>query len=226
MNTLILRQQEKDANDNYVGIIQCRANIEANFITLARLLTENLENAYWKMLGHDSFESFIASPEIGFSRSKVYGLIQIYRLYVKQLNVSSSDLVEVGTTNLLLIAPVVERDKDGWIAKAKTLSKSDLKAELGTGGGPPTKPPIASPKNICPPSPDSCCNCGSKEWEKHHFPITRGAGGEEVEDWWIPLCRKCHQEYHNGPKEWTWVNRRNWARYLYGKAVKVLADGK
>jgi len=111
---------------------------------------------------------------------------------------------------LLMIAPYVEKDRE-WLNKAKALSKSDLRLEInGVSGRETISPPSKSP---APPSSKSCVACGNDKVDRHHFPVSRGASCPD--EWWIPLCRACHTEYHNAPKEWTWTYRRKWAGYLY-----------
>ena len=206
------------AQQNLEDLLQARYNISANFLVLARLLKDNRDNALWKILGYDSFEALLGSPELGFRRSKAYSLIRLYELYIQKLCVPERDIVEIGNAKLTLISSVVESDVDSWLSKAKSLSKSDLLISLAEAAGKPLP-------RLSPPSPPSqpsscCCVCGATEWEKSHFPITRGAGGQEVEDWWIPMCRVCHSEFHNDPKEWCWTYKRKWAKYLYGARGK------
>ena len=207
-------EQGAIAHKNLEGILAAKYNVVANYLVLGLLFKENRDEGLFKLLGYDSFEDFIASPEVGFSRSKAYGLIRIRELYKEKLGIDDKTLLEIGNAKLALIAPVVESDKEGWLEKARHLSKSDLRIEMGQGPG--------ENKHISPPIPASalppeapCAICGEKPTEKSHVPITRGAGGEEVEDWWIPSCRRCHEEYHQDPKEWVWKNRKNWARWFY-----------
>jgi len=197
------------AHYNYEQTLQCRHNLQANFLVLGRLLKESRDESLWKFLGHDNFESYLGTPELGFKRSTAYGLIRLVELYIDKLNVPADRLVSIGTAKLQKVAGVVERNVGEWLDKAESMSKSDLDEELGRG------PDInkSSPKSFSPPSgPRPCCVCG-KEGEKHHFPVTRGAGAPEHH--WIPLCRECHSAYHQAPKDWTWTYKRQWAKYLY-----------
>ena len=215
-STAIIKADE--AHKNYEQTVACRANLQANFLVLGRLLKENRDSSLYKFLGHDTFEEYLGAPELGFKRSTAYNLIKLIELYSVKLGVPDNRLVAVGTTKLGKIAGVVESDVDGWLDKAEHLSKSSLDDEIGRGPG--SNSPHVSPGNLSssPPVPalNTCVN-GCGEGEKSHFPISRGAGGEEVEDWWIPMCRKCHTEYHRDPKGWMWTYKRNWARYFYSR---------
>jgi len=126
----------------------------------------------------------------------------------------------------------VEKDKEGWLDKAKHLSKSDLRLEID-GQGPgvnlsPLSPPPPTPAPLPgePPQPrmspdryltivkhSPCINCGrSDNTVMAHFPRTR----VRCEQPWhvIPLCPVCHAE-QEGSMEWCWKYRSNWARWFY-----------
>jgi len=211
--------QANKAHEDHEAIIQAKMNVAANYLMLGKLFREVRDLSLYKFLGYDDFNDYIGSPEVAFSRSKVYGLIQIHDLYVERLRVSQRDLLEVGNAKLLMLAPILEKDsgnKDEWIGKAKALSKSDLAIEIkGQAAGDPKGPLSSGQPPQPPPSarPNACCVCGASEWEKNHFPVSRGAGCPE--HWWIPLCRTCHTAYHANPSAWTWEWRRKWAEYLY-----------
>ena len=213
-------EQSAIAHKNYEDLLTAKMGELANTFVIAKLLYENHEGGFWKVLGHDSFESFLAQPELKIKQSKAYNLIGIYKLYCQELCVPADRLLKAGTSNLVRLMrkdaiDLVRGDKEEWISKAESLSKSDFADEIAEAvGSTPLSPPASRPR---PSSPEHwvCVTCGSSECERHHFPVTRGAGGKEVEDWWIPLCRKCHTEYHLKPKDWTWDNKRAWAKYYY-----------
>ena len=210
---LSIIEQSAIAEDNRDRILACRANIQANFLVLAKLLKDNRDKSLWKLLHHDSFEEFLGDPALGFSRSRAYGLIQLYEKFVEKLGIPAADIIEIGNSKLLMIAGRVDENVEEWIAKAKHLSKSDLRLEID-GQGPGDKPKLSPPR--APVPAHSLCINGCGPGEKSHFPITRGAGGKEVEEWWVPMCRECHSMFHAKPKEFTWTHKRAWAKYMYG----------
>jgi len=201
------------AHHNYEQTVQCRANLQANFLVLARLLKDNRDEGMFKLLGHDSFDSYLGSPELGFKRSTAYGLIHLVELYVDKLNVPADKLIAIGTSKLTKIASVVESNVSDWLDKAEHYSKSDLDEQISGRGVVLKNKSLPSSLSSSPSPALTCCVCGAAEWEKSHFPSSRGAGTPEHH--WIPLCRKCHSEFHQGPKDWTWTYKRQWAKYLY-----------
>lgn len=216
--------QASKAHDNYQAILQCRYNIAANFLTLGRLFKENRDLSFYKLLGHDSFEDFLG--DVSFSRAKVYGLIQVYELYVEKLGVPERDILEVGTSKLLMLASVVESAPEDWIAKGKALSKSDLRVEItgqAAGDKPLSPPPSPSARPVQPAMTPAdyirlveaspCCVCGRSPATKAHYPRTR----VRCDQPWhvIPLCGACHREQEDGGMEWCWQNRQAWGGWFY-----------
>ena len=201
-------------------IITVKNDIETNSFILAKLLCEMRDFRLWEFLDCDSMEEFLGMPEIGLRRSTVYGLMKLYDCYIAKLQIPEDLLSEVGTTKLLIMTPVIEKEGDKekiyeWIGNAKVWSKSDLREQVAAATGATLlKPPKQLPPAVAT-SLESCCVCGREPTDKHHFPITRGAGCPE--NWAIPLCRQCHSEYHANPKDWLWDNRRKWAANLYGR---------
>lgn len=214
-NTIVKVESDR-AYMFYVEIQARKAEVAKNFLELGRLFKLVKEKKYYKLLEHDTFESFLGSPEISFQRSTVYNLIHIYELYVEKLNISTEFLAMIGHGKLQVIASVVQKDPEDWIYKAKELSKSDLISEVKASRGVPDE--IPQPKINAVPGLDftsyldfakaqPCLACGAVEVDPAHFPKTRGAGAPD--DWVIPLCRKCHRLQEDGGKDWLWENRAN-----------------
>ena len=203
-------------------IITVKNDIETNSFILAKLLCEMRDFRLWEFLDCDSMEEFLGMPEIGLRRSTVYGLMKLYDCYIAKLQIPEDLLSEVGTTKLLIMTPVIEKEGDKekiyeWIGNAKIWSKSDLREQVAAATGATLLKP---PKQLSPAvatSLECCCICEKKELEKSHFPVSRGAHGAEVEDWWIPMCRDCHNEWHQDEKEFMWTYRYKWGKYLFGR---------
>ena len=218
------------AHHNYEQTVQCRANLQANFLVLARLLKDNRDEGMFKFLGHDSFDSYLGSPELGFKRSTAYGLIHLVELYVDKLNVPADKLIAIGTSKLTKIASVVESNVSDWLDKAEHYSKSDLDEQISGRGvvlknkslpsslSSSSSPALISPKQYLERVKSSpCCVCGNEPSTQAHFPRTK----VRCEKPWmvIPLCGKCHREQEDGGMAWCWENRQRWARWFYNNIV-------
>lgn len=219
------------AHENREALVRIRLESGKLGFALARLLKENRDKSYYKLLGYDSFEEFLADPDISMRRSTVYNYIRIYELFVERLKLDEAMLAEIGTRRLQLVSPVVENDPKEWMSKARELSRSDLAEEVriakGEGGGenklaPPNIPPIPHAPLI-PLSvyldrlkSEPCLVCGKRPVDPAHFPRTKAAGGKPHEV--IPLCRECHGKLHNeGVDSWLYDNKQKVFEWFYSK---------
>lgn len=225
----------KAAHENYERIKVLKAKAAETFIELGWALKVARDEKHFKVLGYDTFEAFLGDPDISFSRAWVFGLIRVYEVYIERLKRPEDELVTISPSKLLEVAretssgqPLVETNVDEWMGMAKALSSSDLKEEVNTALGKvkvekgdepkadlPIDPTCAGTDYVTFAKGHPCIVCGAKEVDLHHFPITKGAGGEHVRDWVIPLCRTCHTEYHENPKDWTWKWRGKWGAYFF-----------
>jgi len=216
-------------------IVACKMNIEANFIHLAKLLKRVRDEKLYLSLDHKTWESYLGDPDIAIGRSTAYKLIAAWELWVEKLSVPEPALLDIGSKRLGYIAPVVSNDVEGWLSKARSLSLSDLLMEVRSFRGLSSLPPYAPSAQINPGIADllkyksyieyvkdrPCMVCNAPKVEPHHWPVTRGAGGNEVEEWAIPLCRDCHNEAHRNPIKFTHDYAHKWARYFYGIILKI-----
>lgn len=121
----------QQAHKNFEKVVILVRDISRRWIIVGQLLWENRDNEYWKALGHESFNSFLAMPELGLSQSTLYRFIHLYELYCLRLGFLPEDLNDVSYERLYLIKNKIQsKDKDDWLVKAKTLSQNDLLAEI------------------------------------------------------------------------------------------------
>jgi len=218
------------------AIHQCNLNVRANFLKMAQLLVQMREEKLYRALDFDTFESYLGSLGAEGNRSWLYKLIRSYELFSEKLQIPNSRLIEIGPSKLDVIAPVVTAENQAeWLDKAAALSKSDIIQEVRSFRGLSSLPPYAPSAQINPGIADllkyksyieyvkdrPCMVCNAPKVEPHHWPVTRGAGGNEVEEWAIPLCRDCHNEAHRNPIKFTHDYAHKWARYFYGIILKI-----
>jgi len=198
-----------------------RTGVNKNLWLLAQTLKEIRDKKIYKLLDCSSFNEFIASPEIGLSRSAVYALIRRFELYSVRLQIPEATLISIDHSKLDIIAPVVEKDPARWIGEAANLSSRDLINETRQEQGREEMKVLATPPEdgAVEPAPSSylayvrkqaCCACGRSGAVYAHFPRHERPGGK----FGIPLCHECHDRYHHGEKDWTWENRLGWGKYL------------
>jgi len=120
----------KIAEENHQLILRLKETLTNGFLLLGEKLSKCQKEQLYLVLGYDTFEEYIASPDIGFKRSWVYDLMRIYRTFVEQLKISPEKLQRIGVTKLLTIETIVNNSNyNDWLEKANVLSISDLQKE-------------------------------------------------------------------------------------------------
>lgn len=111
--------------------------LRAAWATLARDLYEFSNASLWRDLGYDSFEEWLAGPDIEIGRRWCYELISVYREFVVKREVPLESLAEIEPSKLQEILPAIRRDQvnlETALSDAKALSKSDIRERYGSGG--------------------------------------------------------------------------------------------
>lgn len=108
-----------------------RYSVDTGFLDLTKSLKEVRDKKLYLLLDMDTFESYIAQPEIALDRGNVYKFIAIYETYIENYKVAPERLLEAGWTKLSKIIPYTnEHNYEAMLEKATTLSRSDLDKDL------------------------------------------------------------------------------------------------
>ena len=121
-------EKGKLAFENSQKIINLKNSIEKDLLRLASLLISNHDNQYYKILGYDSWEEFLAIPELSMSRSFAYKIMQVYRIWIQKFFVSQENLMNIDNEKLFLASTQATKDNyEEWLERARTLSRSDIR---------------------------------------------------------------------------------------------------
>jgi hypothetical protein len=104
------------------------------WIALAGYLHEFYSERMWEHLGHDKFEEWLGTPEIGLGRSQVYALIEAYEELVVKRGVEEAILAELEATKLAVVLPALRKGEVGLedaLADCESLSRSALREKYG-----------------------------------------------------------------------------------------------
>lgn len=104
------------------------------WIALAGYLHEFYTERMWEHLGHDRFEEWLGTPEIGLGRSQVYALIAAYEELVVKREVEEAVLAELEATKLAVVLPALRRgdvELEEALADCEALSRSALRQKYG-----------------------------------------------------------------------------------------------
>jgi hypothetical protein len=99
------------------------------WIHLAGDLFEVHRDRVWDLVGYDSFEAWLADPEIDLNPRHVYRMIQVYRELVEEREVPLEALEAADVTKVAVVLPALKRGDvtaEEALSDASTLSRSDL----------------------------------------------------------------------------------------------------
>ena len=135
-------------------VIELKKDIERSFIKMGGMLKLVRDNKLYLEKGCVTFEEYIAIPELALNRSTVYAIINVFETFFEKSNQSDiEELTEIGYSKLNRISQFKEQpDFEEWIYKAKTLSLSDLGAEIKEVKNEKTesKPARKTKEVVCP----------------------------------------------------------------------------
>ena len=118
-----------EAYQLHSNILECKERIEGNFFMMGDELRKMRDNSRYLALGYESFNAYLASPELSINRAQAYKLMNIAG-QCKRLNLEPSSLLDIDKDKLALVLPSISSEEDPQIkiAAARSLSRSDLKA--------------------------------------------------------------------------------------------------
>lgn len=131
MENLITKDFKKYEIHN--KIIELKKSIEMNFIKMGAYLKIIKDEKLFKEKGCETFEEYLAIPELSLNRSTIYAIINVYETFIEGKSGQSdiTEIAEIGYTKLNRISQFKDEPNfNEWIYKAKTLSLSDLGAEI------------------------------------------------------------------------------------------------
>ncbi len=108
--------------------------IKQVWIALAGHLHEFYKGQMWTALGHDKFESWLGSPDIGLRRSQTYQLIEVYEELVVKRDVSQEQLGELEMSKLAVVLPALRKgdvELEEVLSDCEELSRSALREKYG-----------------------------------------------------------------------------------------------
>jgi hypothetical protein len=120
-----------------------------NFYQTGELLKQVRDQKLWLASGCESFESYIADPELGISRTSAYNAIQLVE------NFKYKEIRELDYSKVTKIIPALSvAPKEKLLELAGTLSRGDLSKEVATIMG--------KDENVAKPVPFifRCPKCG------------------------------------------------------------------
>ncbi len=117
--------------DVHTDIVALRTLAVETFLHLGERLHVFKKMHGWHTMGHPTFESYLADPDVDISRTLAYRLIGVHEMFIELLEYPPEGLLTAGPNKLELLIPHVHSlNVEEWVKKAATLSRSRLREEL------------------------------------------------------------------------------------------------
>ncbi len=105
-------------------LISCKQDIGKYIFNIGGILHLIHQHELWKEQ-HESYNAYLASPELSFSRSWAEKARKIFEVFEDKLKITAR-VIDIDSDKLYYISGVVDKDVDMWIEKARSLSRSDF----------------------------------------------------------------------------------------------------
>jgi hypothetical protein len=128
-------------------VLRLRGATDRIWLELGLLLKQVRDEELWRPLQFESFAAYLADPELSISHTAAYRVIAVAEGFQRHLTASPAGttgigpdaIAALGTHKAALLAPVVAdcppAEAAEWVAKAATLTTSDLRRELRRAQG-------------------------------------------------------------------------------------------
>ena len=117
-------------------IVSSKNMVEKEFYKIGAYLKLIKDRGLYKQLGYETFNEYIAQPELQFQRSMVYSLIGVYTDFIESGKFQSSDIESIPYYSLDRIRQFKDDEDIGeWVLKARENSLSDLSKEIRIAKG-------------------------------------------------------------------------------------------
>lgn len=119
------------AFDLQASVVQQVASQRSSWVPLARRLSTFHAGKGWKALGLDSFNEWLAQPEISLNRGEAYSMMRAWRELVEDREVDPLILAALDISKVAVILPAIKKgavEVDEALSDCEVLSRSDLRA--------------------------------------------------------------------------------------------------
>lgn len=119
------------AFDLEVDIVRHTAGQRRSWVLLAGRLHQFHTEKAWTLRACETFNTWLAQPEVSITRADAYAMIGAWRDLVLDRHVPVEDLEDLDLSKLAVVLPAIRAGKPvaEALADCRTLSRSDLRAE-------------------------------------------------------------------------------------------------
>lgn len=131
----------------YKKLLIARRNHDALFLVIGKILKEIRDKDIFKVLDYPSFNQFLGSDELGFSREKAYMCIKIYEYYIEYLELHPDTVSKINISRLSMMVHILRGIEDKTevvhkIEELNSLGQADFVGEIRKKTVYPEKPVV------------------------------------------------------------------------------------
>lgn len=101
--------KEEYAFTAYKMLLVAKKNSDCLFLVIGKLLKAIRDEKLYETLDYESFNQFLSSEEIGFSREKAYLCIRAYEYLVEHLAIDPEKVGKLNIGRINMMIPVIKR---------------------------------------------------------------------------------------------------------------------
>ena len=123
-----------DTHKRIVGIVR---GMREAWVSLAADLYNFFDQQMWADLGHESFDSYLADPDVEIGRRWAYELVALYRELVINRQIETATLKAIEPSKLQEVLPAMRRGQvtiRQALADAQSLSRNDIRERYSSTG--------------------------------------------------------------------------------------------
>lgn len=131
---------KSELNDYVAKLTRVKVDFAKAIFTIGAILYDIKDKELWKE-AYDSFEEFIAIPELSFSRRTAFKAMKIWFVFIEKFAIPADQIIDIDSDKLYKIANHVDDDNiEEMLEMARNNSRSDVNAHINELKGLPPKP--------------------------------------------------------------------------------------
>lgn len=119
--------------EQFQAVANLKDQLEENFLVLGQLLSEIKRVKAYRKKGYATFKEFVEA-EYSLSSSLAGKLVQVFDVFIEEMDVDESTIKQIGFDRLSMIKPLVAKadwtERDEWVSKAEELPTGELRDHI------------------------------------------------------------------------------------------------
>jgi len=127
------RVENMTPDEQFSAVARLKDQLEENFVSLGQLLSEIRRSKSFRRKGYEKFKDFVEA-EYALSSSLAGKLVQVFDVFVEEMDVDDATLKNIGFDRLQMVRPLVQKadwgERDAWVQMAEDLPTPQLRDHI------------------------------------------------------------------------------------------------